>query len=196
MGGEQHSAAVRRRGPHDLFEDGAAVLVESGVRLVEEQQPGPAGERDREREAAPLALRQPAVRHVRDPPEGDAVQRGVGIRRGVAARPGREAQVLDDGEVVVTERLVTDERERSTRAPAVAGEVDAEHLCLPGAQREETGAQAQQRGLPGAVRPAQQHDLARVDVQVGAGERGKPPEHADGRSKANAVQPDSENGEW
>jgi hypothetical protein len=76
------------------------------------------------------------------------------------------------------------------------GKIDTEHLGLSRAQREEARTQAEQRGLPGAVRPAQQHDLAGIDVQVGAGERGEPPKRADSRSKANAVQPDSENGEW
>ena len=172
------------------------MLVETGVGLIEEQQPGPAGERDREREAPSLALREPAVRHVRYTPEVHALERGVRVGMRVTARPCGEAQVLDDGEVVVAERLVADEREQRACTLAVTREIDAEHLGLPRAQREKTRAETEQRGLPGPVRPAQQHDLAGVDVEVGAGERGEPPERADGRSKANAVQPDSESGEW
>src|ERR1700730_13790781 len=170
--------------------------VEAGVGLVEEQEPGPAGKCDREGKATSLTVRQPPVRYVRHPSEAHALQRGVCVGLGVAARAGRELQVLDDREVVVAKRLMAHERERSTHALAVLGEIDAEYLGLPRAQREEARTQAEERGLPGAVRPAQQHDLAGIDLQVGAGERGELPEHADGRSKANAVQPDSENGEW
>ena len=59
---DQHRAAFGGRGAHDLVEHDAALLVETGVRLVEQQQPRVARERDRERDPAPLALREPAVR--------------------------------------------------------------------------------------------------------------------------------------
>ena len=96
-----------------------------------------------------------------------------------AAR-GREPGVLGDREVVVTERLVPDEADRPPRRLAVAREIDAEHGSLARAQRQQPGAETQERGLARTVRAAQQHDLAGVDVEIGAGERGEPPEHADG----------------
>ena len=48
---EQHRAALGRRGAHDLVEHVAALLVETGVRLVEQEQARIARERDRERQA-------------------------------------------------------------------------------------------------------------------------------------------------
>ena len=78
---EQHRAAVGRRGAHDVVEHVAALLVEPGVRLVEQEQARLARERDSRATTPPaLPLRQPAVRDV-----GDAVAarrrstRGVGV---------------------------------------------------------------------------------------------------------------------
>ena len=104
---------------HDLLEHLAPVLVETGVRLVEQQQARLARERVGERQPPALSLRQPTVRDVRDALQPDALERGVGVGRGVTRRPRREADVLGDGEVVVTERLVADERDRAAHAPAV-----------------------------------------------------------------------------
>ena len=89
-----------------------------------------------------------------------------------------------DGEVVVAERLVADERERAADRAPVDREVEAEHLGRARSQRQQARAQPQQRGLARAVRAREQHDLAGVDVEVGAGERGEPTEQADGRPKA------------
>ena len=38
--------------------------------------------------------------------------------------------------------------------------------------------------LPAPFGPVQQHDLAGLDVEIGAGERGEPAEQANGRPKA------------
>ena len=68
------------------FVDHRATLgVESGVRLVEQQQPRVACERDGEREAAALSLRQPAVRDAGELGETDPRDRGVGL---LARAPG------------------------------------------------------------------------------------------------------------
>ena len=73
-------------------------------------------------------------------------------------------------------------RARSTR------EIDAEHLGLSRAQRQQARAQPQQRGLARAVRAREQHDLARLDVEIGACERGESSEHANGRPKVYDTQ--------
>ena len=52
------------RGAHDLVEHGATLGVEPGVRLVEEQEPGIARPRHRQREATPLPGRQAPVHDV------------------------------------------------------------------------------------------------------------------------------------
>ena len=68
---------------------------------------------------------------------------------------------------------------RRTRG-AVGGQVAAEHRAAAAGQREQPGAHPQQRRLAGAVGPAQQDDLAALDVQVDAGERRERAEHDDG----------------
>ena len=97
-------------------------------------------------------------------------------------------QVLARGEVVVAERLVADERELAANRAAVAAEVVPEHGRGARAQRQEPGEQPQQRRLAGAVRPREQHDLALVDVEIGAGERRKTVEQAHGRADAHDGQ--------
>ena len=98
----------------------------------------------------------PAVRDVRDALQADPFERGVGVGRVVTGRPRDEAHVLGDGEVVVTEGLVPDERDRAAHAPRFDRQVDTEHFSLSRAQRQQARAQPQQRGLARAVRPAQQ----------------------------------------
>ena len=139
-----------------------------------------------ERQPPALALRQPAVRDSGDPLQADPLERGVGVG-GACDRSTRvdEAHVLGDGEVVVAERLVADERDRAADAPA-ARPRDRRRAPQPAPTRS-GNSPAQSRSsvvLPGAVRPAEQHDLARLDLEVGARERGKSSEHANGRPKA------------
>ena len=63
---------------------------------------------------------------------------------------------------------------------ALGGEVAAEHRAPTTGERDEPGAQPQQRRLAGAVRAAQPHDLAAIDGQRDAGDGGKATEHGDG----------------
>ena len=187
---EHHGAAVGGRAPDDVLEHLTPVLVEPGVRFVEQQQTRLAGQRVREREPAALALGQAAVRNVRDPFQTHPRQRFVRVGDAVTGRPCREPHVLGDGEIVVTERLVPDERHGPAHAARFDGEIDTQHFSLARAQWQQTRAQPQQRGLARAVRAAEQQHLARLDLEIGACERGKSSEHADGRPKAYAAQPE------
>src|SRR6185437_3626605 len=94
------------------------------------------------------------------------------------------------GEVVVAKGLVADEGDRSAYPPGFDRQIDSEHLSLPCAQRQQPRAQPQQRGLARTVGSAEQHDFGGVDLEVGTGERGKSSEHANGRPKAYAAQPE------
>ena len=62
---------------------------------------------------------------------------------------------------------------------AMGGQIDAEHDARCPERAEEAGAEPQQRGLAGAVRAPQQHDLALLDPQRGSGERRELSEHGD-----------------
>ena len=57
---------------------------------------------------------------------------------------------------------------------AAVAEVVAQHAGVAPRDRQQTGAQAEQRGLPGPVRPAEEHDLSGSDLQVDPGQCGEP----------------------
>ena len=79
--GEEDGAVLAGGGGDHGVEHGAALGVEAGVGLVEEQEPRVAREGDGEREPAALARRQPAVHDVGLRRQADALERVVGPRR-------------------------------------------------------------------------------------------------------------------
>ena len=108
---------------HDLVEHLATLGVEPGVRLVEQEQPRIARQRDRDREAAALTRRQPAVHDVGLAVEPEPLERGIGVADVAPGGARREPEVLAHGQVVVAEGLVPDEREVTPGAAAVDGEI-------------------------------------------------------------------------
>src|SRR5262249_51513834 len=70
----------------------------------------------------------------------------------------------------------------------VTHQVDAEHLGGPGSQRQESGAEPEERGLPGTVRTRDEDDLPLLHVEIRTREGRKSTEHADGRAKADDAQ--------
>jgi hypothetical protein len=79
---------------------------------------------------------------------------------------------------------VAHERQLASHRSALAGEVVPEHRGLARAHREEAGEQAEDRGLPGAVRPGQEDGLVLGHVEIDSGERGEAPQEADGRAES------------
>ena len=68
---------------------------------------------------------------------------------------------------------------QGARLPAV-GEIVPEHPRLASREGHEPGAAAEQRGLPGAVRAAEQQHLSGRDLQVDPGQGGEPAQERDG----------------
>ena len=62
---------------------------------------------------------------------------------------------------------------------ALGVEVESEHRSRAAGDRQQPGTHPQQRGLAGAVRTAQEHDLVGGDTEVGAGKRRERPEDGD-----------------
>ncbi len=56
-------------------------------------------------------------------------------------------------------------------------EIEAQHPTAATLDREQSGAQPQDARLPGAVRAAQEDDLATLHLEGGAGEHGKAAQH-------------------
>ena len=66
---------------------------------------------------------------------------------------------------------------------AAVGEVVAEHPCLAPCEGHEPGAAAEEGGLAGAVRAAEQQHLSGRDLQVDPGQGGEPAQERDGPAK-------------
>ena len=182
VGHHHDGAVVARSPPEDFVEHQSPDEVEPGVRLVEQQQSRVTRQRDREAQAPLLTGREVAVRDRRQPSEIELLDQGAG-RGWVARRLGGEVEVLGDGQVVVAERLVADERELVPNCAAVEGQVMAEHGRRTRAQRQQPGEEAQQRRLPRAVGTGDEDDLARIDIEVDTRECGEPAEEADHGAK-------------
>ena len=163
-------------------EHGAPDQVETGVRLVQEQEPGVAGQGDPQREAPALAGGEVAVSDRGEPGEVELLEETCRCRR-VARGSCRERDVLGHGEVVVAERVGADEGEIAPMRAGIGCEVVAEHGGGAGAQRDQAGEQSQERRLTGAVGARDQHDLTGGDVEVDTREGGEPSEQADGGAK-------------
>ena len=164
--------------PRDELVDAIAPLrIEPGVGLVEQPQLGTAGHQTGQRRAPALTGGELAHGHVGEaagqPAGGEG---GVDVRRGRAGGPPPEPDVVAHGEVVVEAGGVAQEAHPAPdlAGPAAVGEVRSEHPSLAPHDGEQAGAGAQQRGLPGPVRPAEEHDLSGGDIEVDPGEGREP----------------------
>jgi hypothetical protein len=153
------------------------------VGLVEEQQPRITNESDREGKPSALPRGELAMQDRREAfqPElpqhdPDAVDRHTGPS-------GGEPQVLGHREVVVTRRLVPDERDEPTVGHPIAGEVVPEHLCGSGVQCHEARHHAKERGLAGPVPAREENHFAGRHVEIDTSQSWEPAEETHGRAK-------------
>jgi hypothetical protein len=63
------------------------------------------------------------------------------------------------------------------------GQIVTQHPSRSFVERSQASAQAKKGRLSGTVRTLQQHDLTRIDGEIGAGEGGKSAEQCDGVPK-------------
>ena len=173
--------------PSEGVEQVAAGGVEAGVGLVEQPQLRAAGGHDGERRAAALAGRQPVDGHGGQPPgHAEAVHGGGDLGVGGARRCGP--------------RSARSRRRSGRRRGRCRGRAARPWCARPGARSRRsqprttaspaaTGTRpARTRSrvvLPAPLRPADQDDLAALDVEVGAGQRREPPEKCHRTSKVN-----------
>ena len=157
--------------------------VETGMRLVEEQQARRPDEGHPQREPTPLTRREATVQHPGERPKPNLPHHRVDRGCVGAGGPCREPQVLQHGQFVVTGRLVADESHQTTVSSPIDAEVEPQDLSDARVQRNESGEDAQQRRLPGAVSPREQDDFSRLDIEVDTGQGREPAEEAHGRSE-------------
>ena len=114
---------------------------------------------------------------------GDAIQRRVHVVGLDAGCSGPEPDVVGCSQLVVQPGGVPEHPDRRSHCPPIGEEVDTEHGGSPRSNLDQARQGAEQRGLPGAIRPFQQDDLARCDVEIDTGEGGEPAEERDGISE-------------
>jgi sortase A len=185
VGHEHDGAPLGRSGRDHGVEYLASLGVETRVWLVEQQEARLARQGNGQREALALPGREPGVGDGGDAAQAEAFDRGVARCVGSSGGACREAKVFPHRQVVVTTRVVADEREVAPGAGAVGREVVTEHLGRAGLQRHEPGKQAEERRLARAVGTGDEQNLPLGHVEVDAGEGRKTVEQADGRAETN-----------
>ena len=159
-------------------------LVQPGVGLVEEPELGPTGQEDGERGAAPLPCGQAADLDGAQPvAQAHAGQGGLHVGGAAAGGPGPEPHVGLDRQLVVEPGGVGQQADPRPDPAAVGPEVAPQHAGVAVHHRHQSRAAAQQGGLARAVRTLQEHHLAGVDGEVGAGEGGEATDEGDGAAE-------------
>jgi len=172
----EHDRCTRRdRLTHKCINEIATLLIEPGMGLVEQPQFRPTSDQTGQRCTATLTGRQTANRHgsqatIQTEPDESLLHIG-GVGTG---GPPPEPHVVAHSEFVIEPGGMTEQADTMTHGPRVGHEIDAEHDRISPGDGHEAGEGAQQCGLPSTVRPAQQHDSARIDVEVDTGEGRKP----------------------
>src|SRR5206468_2601334 len=167
---DAHSVVIADR-PHDGRELGHLGLGQAGGRLVEEQEARLRGERARDAEPALVAVGKPPGRLVTADLQPEQLQqpRGAPARqaRPRAGAEGGDLDVLAYGQTgerpAVLERAREPEAATAVRAPR--GDVASLEGHGAGRWKVEASEDVDERGLAGAVRPDQAHDLVAVELE-------------------------------
>ena len=177
--GEEDRDALLPREARDLRPEGAAALrVEAGRRLVEEEDRGPVDERERQVEAALHPAGVGADAAVGGEREADALEQLVPapapLVRTQAVERGLEAQVVARGEERVERRLLQRGADRAPHLRALARDVEAADRGRARGRRQQRRQHVDGRRLARAVRAEEAVDLAGRHVQVDLVDRLRP----------------------
>ena len=143
----------------------AALRVEPGRGLVEEQDLRIAGERAGDREALALAAGELADARVPLLLEREILEQPLRV---AAARVERAEEIehLEDGQLLGEPRLLERDAEARAELPLVLSPAAAEDLDVSGVGAREPLEDLDRRGLAGAVRPEKAEAFARPDLQI------------------------------
>ena len=171
--GQHHRDAVLARQAADLVpEVGAALRIEAGRGLVEEEDAGRVHEGEREVEAALHAAGVAAHLAVGGVGQADALEQldaaADALALGQAVQRGLEAQVLAAGQQRVERGLLEGGADRLAHVRALADDVVAAHARGARGGRQQRGEHEHGGRLAGAVRPEKSVDLAGLDAEVDA----------------------------
>ncbi len=84
----------------------------------------------------------------------------------------------------------------AAHAAPVRRQVEVEDAGNPRRRRQQAGAEPKQGRLAGTVRALEEHDLARVDVEIDAGERRKTAEKGDHPAEVDRGHEDNATDGW
>ena len=163
--GQEDGHAVLARQPADLApERGAALDVEAGRRLVEEEDLRPVHERERQVEPALHPARVAAHLAVGGLAQADAAEQLVGALRPLGARDplqrGLQAQVLAAGQERVERGLLQRRADVHPHLRALLDDVEAGDARAARGRRQQRRQHVHGRRLAGAVRAEEAVDLA------------------------------------
>ena len=148
--------------------------VETGRRLVEEQDLRVAEERSRERDPLAKALGQGAARIVRPVGEVDGLEgtRDARARIGHLVQVGEALEVLEDAQAQVQPRRLGHDRDPAPDLDAVLGrQRDPGHRRRARGRFDQRAERPHRRRLAGTVRPEEAEDLAASDLERDVVER-------------------------
>ena len=115
----------------ELVQEITALLVEPGVRLVEQPKPRVSRHEHRERGAALLAGRAAPYRSGREATrETEPLERRADPRHGASSRSHGEPQVLLHRQLLIEEGLVAEHADFAPHGTPIGHEVPAEHRRL------------------------------------------------------------------
>ncbi len=161
VGGE-HDGAAGRSGPRKkLVEKIAAVVIQPGMRFVE--QPEASAARDQHSQTGAALLSGGAAAHGRGRQparEAQLLEGRADPRDGASCRSNRKPQVLLYRQLLVQERLMSEHPDLAPHRAPISHEVPAEHRGLARMHLQQAGENLENAGLACAVRTAQVHYLA------------------------------------
>jgi hypothetical protein len=175
MGRQERGVAAGANGLNENVEELApGERIEARKRLVEQQDPGPRPERERQSHLGLLAARQLAGQGPQGDREAVDVRRGEG---GIEPPPERcrERQVVGDRQGRVERRRLRDVADPADGSAAVTLWVDAAGDEAPLGRPLEPDPGADQRRLARAVGPDERRDRASRHREIDAAERPAPP---------------------
>ena len=173
--GEQHRRAPRDERLDRIPELDAAADVQSGGRLVEEQDRRPGDQRGGQVEAAAHPARIGANETVGGVGEVEGGQQlprpGTRLPSREVVEPADHLEVLEAGQVLVHRGVLAGEPDVLAHPGGVADDVEARHARGAVVGQQQGRQDADGRRLAGAVRAEQPEDAARLDVKVDAAKR-------------------------
>ena len=168
VGCDEDGALSRQRpdvAPH--LDDLARVEPVGG--LIEDQQGGIAQESLGDGDALAIPARELADEHAPDVAEAEALDGGLDRSRrrpaGEPLEPGHEGEKFADAHPAIERDVLGDVTHSGPRRQRVVHDVEPGNAGGSGRREQVAGENAKNRGLPGAVRAEQPHDLAGLDLQ-------------------------------